>query len=82
MLSAISVFMPIESIIIEVIGKNNKKNKKLKVNKELNTEIKSKIINVSIVNFDEIKKYIQKTDENIININLIIFFDLKNPSLI
>jgi hypothetical protein len=82
MLSAISVFIPIESIIIEVIGKNNKNNKKLKVNKELNTEIKSKIINVSIVNFDEIKKYIQKTDENIININLIIFFDLKNPSLI
>ena len=69
-------------MIIEVNGKKIKNNRKFKVNMELKTEIKSNTINVSIVNLDEIKKYIQKSVEKTIKDILIIFFVLNNSSLI
>lgn len=77
-ISLLSLFNPTHSIITDGKGKNKRNNKKFQLNTELKIEAMSKIIKVSIVNREAIKKYIQKIVENIINMTLIMFFVLNN----
>ena len=64
-------------MIIEVIGKKTTANKKFTENTEFKIVPISNTLIAYNVNFEEIKKYIQKNEEKIINKIFIICFVLK-----